>query len=131
MGNPAHAGFRAFSNADVGALEDLLSTNGAESWQVVHGAEQAWITFTVSTAALSDFDVLFRAHQSGGAALVASVAADYTAPEGPILGASGDLTTAAAGATVHWLHLDLRGVYAFRLRAAGTASNVTGHASWS
>lgn len=110
----------AFSNSDVDSAEDVLNIG-------VRGRETLWLSFVVGTANLSAFTVEFQMHEDGGWASIASVAADYTAPEGPILGTSGDLTVAAFGATVHFLSLDVRAVASVRIRAAGTSSTITGH----
>ena len=130
MGNPAYAGFRAFSNADVDSVEDLLSTDGSEAWQVVHGSEYLGLSFLVGTADLTNFDIYYKFHPDGDAALAANADTDFTTPVHPVIKASGDLNVAAAGSTVHWAQLDIRGVYAIRLRAAGTSSAVSGHMSW-
>lgn len=110
----------AFSNSDVDSAEDVLNIG-------VRGREVLWLTFVVGTANLSAFTVEFQIHEDGGWASIASASADYTAPEGPVLGASSDLTTAASGATVHFLSLDVRAVASVRIRAAGTSSTITGH----
>ncbi len=109
-----------FSNADVDTIETLLEVR-------VRDQEEMYVSFVVGTANLSDFNVDFRAHPAGDWFTVASVAADYTTPEGPILGASGDLTVAAFGATVHWLKLSVKGAHDVRLQAAGTSSTIAGY----
>lgn len=109
-----------FTNADVDSLETVLEVK-------VRGYEEMWLSFVVGGANLSDFNVDYRVHADGGYFTVASDAGDYTSPDGPILGASGDLTLAAAGATVHWLRLSVKGVHDVRIQAAGTSSTVTGH----
>lgn len=110
----------AFSNSDVDSSEDVLILG-------VAGREILNLSFVVGVANLSAFTVEYRYHEDGGWASMASAAADYTTPEGPVLGASGDLTTAAFGSTVHFLSLDVRGVSGVRLKAAGTSSTITGH----
>ncbi len=112
-----------FSNSDVDSSEDVLIKG------IPLDASILWLTFVVGTANLSAFTVEFRVHEDGGWASIASAAADYTSPEGPILGASGDLTTAASGSTVHFLKLDVIGVQTVRIKAAGTSSTITGHYS--
>lgn len=109
----------AFSNTDVDTAETILEIQ-------VRTIEELWIEFVVGTANLSAFTVALKVREDGNWFTVASAAGDYTTPEGPILGASGDLTVAASGATVHWLKLDVRGVDAVRLQAAGTSSTVAG-----
>lgn len=108
------------SNADVDSIETVAEIT-------VRDNEVLFLSFLVGTASLSAFSVSYKVHESGGYFTVASVAADYTSPEGPILGASGDLTAAASGSTVHWLQLDVRGVFKVRIQAAGTSSTITGH----
>jgi hypothetical protein len=109
-----------FSNADIDTIETVGEFH-------VRDNEEMWLSFVVGTANLSDFNVDFRAHIQGSYFTVASVTADYTSPEGPILGASSDLTQAASGATVHWLKLNVKGVESVRIQAAGTSSTITGH----
>lgn len=110
----------AFSNSDVDSSEDVLILG-------VRGHEILNLSFVVGTADLTGFTVEFRYHDEGGWASIASASADYTTPEGPILGVSGDLTAAASGSTVHFLSLDIRGVSGVRIKAAGTSSTITGH----
>ena len=90
-------------------------------------ADELFITFVVGVANLSAFDVAFRAHVNGGFGTVATVAGDYTTIGGVMVDASGNLVTAAFGATVYWLKLNVRGVESVRIQAAGTASTITGH----
>jgi NADP-dependent 3-hydroxy acid dehydrogenase YdfG len=106
------------SNADVDAIEDIATIDAA-------ALRTIWVSFTVATAALTSFVVQFKCHSSGTFDTVASVAGDYTAPEGPIMGASGDLTVAGVGS--HFLKLDVEGVNEVKLRAAGTSSVITGY----
>lgn len=108
------------SNTDIDTIEDVATI-------VLRNNARLWVSFVLGTANLSAFTVEFKVHPSGDWLTIASAAADYTTPEGPVLGASGDLTTAAFGATVHWINLDVQAVYAVRLRAAGTSSTIAGH----
>lgn len=110
----------AFSNSDVDALESIVTFN-------VRNNEVCWISFVVGTASLTAISFDFRLHAAGDWFVIGDVSADFTSPEGPILGASADLTTAASGATIHWVRLDVRGVHEVRVRAAGTNSTITGH----
>lgn len=109
-----------FSNSDIDALETLVEIP-------VHEHENLWVEFVVGVADFSEFVVSFKIHPDGDYFAIASAAADYTAPEGPILGAQGDLTIAADGATVYWLSLDVKGVYMVKLAAAGTSSTTQGY----
>jgi hypothetical protein len=108
----------AISNADVDALETVAEID-------CQGFTTCFITFS-TTVALTDFTVDFRVHASGSYVNIATDAADYTSLEGPILGASGDLTAASSSGT-HWLKLDVTGVQSVRIQAASTSANVTGH----
>lgn len=108
------------SNADIDSLEEVATIR-------VRDFERLWISFVLGTASLTAFSVDFRVSEDADWFVIANAAADFTTPEGPVLGASGDLTTAAFGSTVHFLNLDVRGVESVRLRAAGTSSTITGH----
>lgn len=108
-----------FSNADVDSAEDVARIT-------VRDQDALFLSFLVGTANLTAFTVSFRLSPSGDDFVVASASGHYTSPTGVVLGASGDLTTAAAGSTVHWLKLDVRGVESVLIRAAGTSSTITG-----
>jgi hypothetical protein len=112
-----------FANADVDSSEEILSVRP-------RGRRMLWVSFT-TTVDLTAFTVegnLDPAEASGNFFTLASAAVDYTTPEGPILGASGDLTTAAAGGgtTVHWLRMDVDGLHTIRLKAASTSASIAG-----
>lgn len=108
-----------FSNTDVDASEDVATID-------VRDYNTLFLSFLVGTANLTAFVVVIKVAPGGDELTIASASAHYTSPSGVVLGASGDLTTAAAGATPHWLRLDVRGVDTVILRAAGTSSTVTG-----
>jgi hypothetical protein len=108
------------SNADIDTIETVATIELANE-------EHLFLTFVVGAANLSSFEVAYRAHASGGWAVIATAAGDYTSPAGMVVDASGDLTVAASGATVHWLRLNVGGIDAVRIRAAGTSSTLTGH----
>jgi hypothetical protein len=110
----------SFSNADVDASEDVVTIRCRDM-------EELFLSFVVGTANLGAFTVEYRVAAEGGWFTVASAAGDYTSPTGVILGASGDLTTAASGATVHWLNLSVKAVHDVRIKAAGTSSTIAGH----
>lgn len=110
-----------FTNSDVDSIEDLATID-------VEGANVLWVQFLCTVAALTAFTVEYRAHPAAPWFTIASAGSDYTSPGGPMLGASGDLTTAAASSSaVRWLKLNVQGVSAVRLRAAGTSSVVVGY----
>jgi hypothetical protein len=109
------------TNAAVTTLEDVAIIE-------VRGAEVLQFSFVVGSAALTAFDVAGRVGASGGWFTIATAAGDYTTPNHPVLDASGSLVTAAAGATVHWAKIDVRGLESVRLQASsGTSSSIAGH----
>jgi hypothetical protein len=107
-----------FSNADVDALETVVEID-------VSYARRLNVSFA-TTVALTEFTVAFRVHASGSYFVVASLAADYTSPQGVMLGTSGDLTNAGTSGT-HWLMLNVEGVQSVRLQAASSSAAVSGH----
>lgn len=108
-----------FSNADVDTIEDVVVIP-------VLPFETLWIAFTVGTAPLTEFQVQFRINQNSTYITIASAADDFLSPEGPVLGASGDLTIAGTTGT-HFVKLDVSGVESVKVRAAGANSVVAGH----
>ena len=118
MSNEAVNG--TFSNLDVDASEVVLEV-------IVREHRHMWVTFVVGVASFTAFVVAYQAYPGGAFVTVASATADYTTGidvDGPVRGASGDLTGAAAG--THWLALNLGGVHAVRLSAAGANTTVVG-----
>lgn len=109
-----------FSNADIDAAETVVEIH-------VRDNEELFLSFLVGVADLTAFAVDFKVHDDGDYFTVASAAGDYTSPAGVVLGAQGDLTIAADGATVYWLNLSVKAVHTVRIRAAGTSSTITGH----
>lgn len=99
----------------------------------VNGRERLNIEFVVGTASFTAFEVGYKPSDSTSSDffVVANAAADFTAAgvNDAVRGASGDLTTAAAGATIHWLVLDTKGIATVQLRAS-TGSSGTVAGSW-
>lgn len=85
--------------------------------------ERAWVQITCTGQDLDAFIVLGRAHSSGAWLTLASSGSHYTSPAGVVFGASGDLTTLAAGST-GWIALDVQGLDAVKLQAS--SGNVAG-----
>lgn len=119
--HPANFSRGAFSNADLDSSDDTVLE------LITAGSERLNLSFTVGNADLTSFSVWFRYHESGDWVQMASAAADYTSPEGPILGASGDLTSAEDGSTVYFLNLNVSGTQSVLLTATGTSSSISGH----
>jgi hypothetical protein len=110
-----------FSNAAVTTLEDVVTID-------VRGCEVLQFSMVVGAADLTACTIAGRVSSGGGWFTVASASGDYTTPNHPVLDASGSLVTAAAGATVHWAKLDVRGLESVRIQASsGTTSTVAGH----
>lgn len=104
-------------NADIGAAEDIAVLD-------VSGFAVLWLEFTIAAAALTAFTIEYRLSGSGTWLPMASAGADFTTPVHPVIRASGALPTAGLGN--HWAKLDILGIHSVRIRAAGTASSLTG-----
>lgn len=114
-------------NAAVGASLEQIALIA------VNGRERLNIEFVVGGANLNAFEVGYQPSDSTSSDffVVANATANFTTPaaNAAVRGASGDLTGAAAGATIHWLVLDTKGIATVRLRAStGTSGTVSG--SW-
>lgn len=105
------------TNLDIDTIEDVATIS-------CHGFKALWLEFAIAVASLSAFTVEYRLTGSGTWLPMASAGADYTTPVHPVLKASGNLVTAAAGQ--HFLKLDIAGVHEVRIRAAGTSSTLNG-----
>jgi len=92
-------------------------------WQVF-GFSQVGVHIAVTGQALDAFIIQGRWHDDASYETLFSAAADFTSPTGILVGASGDLTTLAAGAT-GWFSMDLKGLYEIKLLAS------SGHADGS
>lgn len=111
--------YGVLGNADIDASEDVAVIDTEER-------KSLFLSFTVSVT-LTAFTVEFAVSHVSDYFTVASAAVDFTAPEGFVLAASGDLTGAAGGATVHWLKLDVSGMKRVRIKAASTNCVLVGH----
>ena len=109
----------ACDNADVDSSETICTVNLGYKYN------QCTYTFTVGTAALTDFDIALET-EAKGYVTEYTASADYTSPDGYLYYASGDLTTAGTSGT-HALILDhLSTIKKVRFTAAGTSSVVEG-----
>ena len=113
---PAFERMDEVSNTDVDSLETV------GTFTKIAGHARCVFQVTVGVATLTDFDIAIISHPSGTFSTAYSVSADYTSPQGILIGTSGDLTVQAAG--VGWLILDVSGLSAVRFSAAGTNSTV-------
>lgn len=87
----------------------------------VRDLERIMIQVSPTVQALDAFIVSIQPHTGGAYSTIASAAADYTAPSGLIVGASGDLTALAAAAT-GWIIVDVRGLSRLRVQASAAAA---------
>jgi len=83
---------------------------------LTNGAEVLSIEMTVSENALDQFEILYQFAKGGTFIQRVTAALDFTTPNAPVLGASGSFLTAAVG--LHWVTLDVKGVYSVQLKAA-------------
>ncbi len=87
--------------------------------------ERVWVSLITSNhSAVDQFVVQIKTTADDTAQTIFSAAADYTAPTGIMVGASGDLTALAANSQ-GWLCLDVRGLYQVILRAAQASGATT------
>jgi hypothetical protein len=86
------------------------------------GLTRLFVQISVATQALDAFTVSAKAHPSATAIAIASAAADFTSPADPIVDASGDLTTTAAGAT-GWFLMNVVGFREIVITASGAVNN--------
>ena len=87
------------------------------------GLERLAIEVAVVGQGLAAFIVQVKLHPDGSYLTIASVATDYTTPNGFMLTASGNLVLQAA-ATSGWLRMDVHGVFSVKFLAA--SGNVAG-----
>ena len=88
----------------------------------VNFVERLCVEVGVATQALDVFQIQARMHSGGNFITLFSSAGHFTSPAGILIGASGDLTTLAAGAT-GWFILDCLGFDQVRLVASAAANN--------
>jgi len=107
------------------ATDTVIATVEVFPW-----AERLSIEITNSGAAAFDvFEIQVQVHPDASWHVVASVSADFTSPEFPLLGCSIDMTSQpAAGVGLLWL--DIKGLYAVRFVAQGNAAASASTAYW-
>lgn len=107
---------REASNLDV----SVAASGNTTLLQIpVYGLERIFVQFDVATNNLDAFLVRARCSADATTATLYSAAADFTAPAGLIVGASGDLTTVAAAAS-GWFIMDVRGLWDVTIQASAT-----------
>lgn len=87
------------------------------------GADRMLLTAACVGQALDAFIVQGRPHPEGAYVTLVSAGTDYTNDVAPVINASGDLTTLAAGST-GWVLLDVRGLESVKVLAS--SGNVAG-----
>lgn len=88
----------------------------------VQRISRIFVQFSVATQNLDAFIIQIQDHPSGALQTIASVAGDYTAPKGLLVGTSGDLTTVAAAGS-GWFILDTTGLYAVVISASAAVDS--------
>lgn len=104
----AAAGLTELVTIIVGDLQRVF-------FQVRNDGAQAFDAFVIS----------FKAHEDAPWVAVYDTGAEFTAPAGLLVGASGDLTALASGAT-GWFILDTLGLYAVKVEASAAVADITG-----
>ena len=114
-------------NVDVAVAVSGLTT----LMELTPVADLVRVFFQIDVAdnALDAFQIQGKFHEDGAYQALYSAAADFTTPEGLLVGASGDLTTQGAG-TTGWFVLEVRGLKALRVQASANTgiSTVTAFA---
>ena len=111
--------FNALANAlDNSGVQDVFAFNTA-------GISRLAVRLTVATNALAAFQIKARFSSEDGTEIVLfSTSADFLAPKGVLVAASGDLTTLAVGSG--WFIIDVSGFSAVILAAnSGNAGGST------
>ena len=92
--------------------------------------QRIFVEIAVATAAIDQFVILAKTHESGSYHTLFSTAGDYTSPVGILLGTSGDLTAVASGSS-GWFILDTLSLQDIQIKTASssTASSVTAYIS--
>ena len=87
----------------------------------VRGITRLFVQLSVTIAALTGFRIKARALASAGYVTLYSSTADYSTPQGLLVGCSGDLSSQAIGEG--WFALDVSGLESVQLHATsgGTA----------
>ena len=85
----------------------------------VYGLERLFVQFDVATNALDAFLIRARASADATTTTLYSSAGDFTSPSGLLVGASGDLTTLAAGSS-GWFIMDVRGLWDVTIQASAS-----------
>jgi hypothetical protein len=105
-----------------GAVTVPASGNTALMTIPVAGLERIFVQVSVATQALDAFIVQGRCAAAASFTTLYSAAADFTAPAGLMVGASGDLTTLAAAAS-GWFIMDVRGLYEVKILASAAVDS--------
>lgn len=98
----------------------------------VSGIKRIFMQFDVVGQALDEFKILAKAHPDATSwVTLYSTTAQFTAPQGVLVGASGDLTLAAVGVG-YWLILDVKCFAKVKFttssgNVAGSTINLWGH----
>lgn len=113
-------GFQQFPA--IGPATVPASGNTTLCTLITEHMERLWVEIANATQAFDAFAIQARFHEDGSFVSLFDAAGDFTSPAGILIGASGDLTTLAAGSS-GWFCLDVLGIQAVRLVASAAVNN--------
>lgn len=85
---------------------------------VVGDVQRIFAQFVNTGFAFDQFVISCKAHEDAPWSIFYATAGSFTSPAGILVGASGDLTTLASGATAGWFILDVTGLFAIKVEAS-------------
>lgn len=117
----------ALSAPNVFRYNDIVATVVPAASTVMgtihtQGAKRLFVEIAVAVASLTAFEIDARPDPAAAYVPLYSVSADFLTPRGLMVGASGDLTTQAAG--TGWFIMDVIGLESVQIKATsgGTAT---------
>lgn len=88
----------------------------------ISALERIFIQVSVIGRALDQFQISFRSNSDAPYSLMLSSAANFTTPQGIVVGASGDLTALAAS-TTGWVIIDVQSFHDIKIEASSAHSD--------
>lgn len=111
---PPHCSYNGSNTLDNSGVQDIMHFD-------VKGIKRLVLEISNITNNLAAFVVQGAPNQQAPWITIASLSTDYTVPKGLVIGASGDLTALAAGAT-GWIILDVEGFSDIKIQANSSAA---------
>lgn len=108
-----------FTDAQTTLSDETLTTIATFD---VSDTARIFVEIANTVTAFDQFAITARASANGGYQTLYSAAADYTSPQGLLIGTSGDLTTIAAGSS-GWFVMDVSGLESVVIKAARAAGS--------